>query len=593
MKPNDGKRKMDESDDDFISGTPQDKRSKKMHRKKRTKSSCDFIETLEPEEKSSSVKDDVLEQNVNELFDGIDFLDDFNCDFGDVQVKCDQTDGKGNLDLSVWKRCVVTSVERLGSEVLLLVREENTTNEAKCLLQGAWINSNVDINDIVSLIAEWSEKNRCFCVNDQSGFIVTSPDYLVSGTSVVGSLFCRRKGVLAERFSGIDCNNKIMAIGSIVHEIFQITLKRQLSKLDDVMSICEEMLRSHQMVYMLYETQMSVDEVRAEMKKFAHRIVEFVARYVTQMEKTFEKSSFNGTIDRIDDIEENIWIPRLGLKGKVDVSVRVKKKNVLTSMPLEIKTGKSSFSLEHKGQVMLYQMMMSEMGGEPIDSGLLLYLREGVMKEVNINRHEKRGLIMLRNEVASYGARSELTDRIKKNMEISAEEREIFVAPDLPEPINHPSACSKCAYNSLCCSFLSRDESLVSHPLKQLHQQISTLTSSHIDYFIKWNGLLALEEEQLSNENQIKNMWLRAPEIRAANGQSVINLMVVDDVVEVEDHYLHNFQQKSSSEQVGDLTFTGITPGEYLRVSSSNRIAIAAGRVVSINKNTITMSLER
>ena len=43
-------------------------------------------------------------------------------------------------------------------------------------------------------------------------------------------------------------------------------------------------------------------------------------------------------------------------------------------MPLEIKTGKASFSSEHRGQVTIYQMMMSEIG-QPVDSGLLLYLR--------------------------------------------------------------------------------------------------------------------------------------------------------------------------------------------------------------------------
>lgn len=166
-----------------------------------------------------------------------------------------------------------------------------------------------------------------------------------------------------------------MAIGSIVHELFQITLKRQLTKFDEIMSICEEMLRSHQLMYTMYETQMTIDDVRNEMKKFVQKIVEFNAKYITQVDKTIEKNNFTGKIEHIDDIEENIWIPRLGLKGKVDVSVRVKKGDTLATMPLEIKTGKPSFSLEHQGQVILYQMMMSELEGKQIDSGLLLYLR--------------------------------------------------------------------------------------------------------------------------------------------------------------------------------------------------------------------------
>lgn len=43
-------------------------------------------------------------------------------------------------------------------------------------------------------------------------------------------------------------------------------------------------------------------------------------------------------------------------------------------MPLELKTGRARVSLEHRGQVMLYILMMSKLGYK-VSSGLLLYLR--------------------------------------------------------------------------------------------------------------------------------------------------------------------------------------------------------------------------
>lgn len=43
-------------------------------------------------------------------------------------------------------------------------------------------------------------------------------------------------------------------------------------------------------------------------------------------------------------------------------------------MPIELKTGKPTFSAEHRGQLNIYQMMMSATG-RPVKSGLLLYLR--------------------------------------------------------------------------------------------------------------------------------------------------------------------------------------------------------------------------
>lgn len=72
-----------------------------------------------------------------------------------------------------------------------------------------------------------------------------------------------------------------------------------------------------------------------------------------------------------------------------------------------------------------------------------------------------------------------------------------------------------------------------------------------------------------------------------------MDLIVFDEVIEIEDRYLHKFQRKSGCDIVNNLTVTRINPGEYLRVSTLKRVAIAAGRVLSINKTTITMSLER
>lgn len=96
--------------------------------------------------------------------------------------------------------------------------------------------------------------------------------------------------------------------------------------------------------------------------------------FVSGVTQPVTDKNFEGQVDTIRDIEENIWLPKLGLKGKIDVSVEVKINSKRKIMPLELKTGKTSFSPEHKGQVILYTMMMS-MIGQQVDSGLLLYLK--------------------------------------------------------------------------------------------------------------------------------------------------------------------------------------------------------------------------
>lgn len=69
-------------------------------------------------------------------------------------------------------------------------------------------------------------------------------------------------------------------------------------------------------------------------------------------------------ITSIEATEENIWSPAFGLKGKVDATLMAQIQQEDGSwqsvvLPLELKTGKPSF-LEHRGQVILYAMMLAE-----------------------------------------------------------------------------------------------------------------------------------------------------------------------------------------------------------------------------------------
>lgn len=86
------------------------------------------------------------------------------------------------------------------------------------------------------------------------------------------------------------------------------------------------------------------------------------------------KKTWQGEIVSIQDIEENLWVPEFGVKGKVDITVQVKLDGKTKIMPIELKTGRASGSEEHRGQVILYVIMMAELGMN-VDSGLLLYLR--------------------------------------------------------------------------------------------------------------------------------------------------------------------------------------------------------------------------
>lgn len=115
--------------------------------------------------------------------------------------------------------------------------------------------------------------------------------------------------------------------------------------------------------------------------------------------------------------------------GKMDVTVEVKinknpnimKKNRASYetavLPLELKTGKLSSelgSVEHRAQVILYSMFMMDRYPSTMDTSLLLYLKAGHMLGVPAYCHEKRALVMKRNEMTRYLSCSYMETAVQK-----------------------------------------------------------------------------------------------------------------------------------------------------------------------------------
>lgn len=85
-------------------------------------------------------------------------------------------------------------------------------------------NSVVSEGDTVSVWAQPEGQAGCWAVGNKSGLLVTHPDMLVSGTTVVGSLFCPRRAVLSDMYRGMDSDSSIMAVGCFLHELLQEVL---------------------------------------------------------------------------------------------------------------------------------------------------------------------------------------------------------------------------------------------------------------------------------------------------------------------------------------------------------------------------------
>lgn len=138
--------------------------------------------------------------------------------------------------------------------------------------------------------------------------------------------------------------------------------------------------------------------------------------------------------------------------------------------------------------------------------------RENNIQEIKSDHRERRDLMLLRNVLAYY-----LTPKSTELFSESTADLN-WAGYELPEPINHPSACYNCTYNSLCCTYLSKDSNNklpFNHPLNQLKEQISQILSpSHMNYVLHWILLLEMEDNAQTIDKSHLNLWTLSAEQR-------------------------------------------------------------------------------
>ncbi len=263
-----------------------------------------------------------------------------------------------------------------------------------------------------------------------------------------------------------------------------------------------------------------------------------------QQQQKQQQATKSFRIVDICDIEESIWSPKYGVKGKLDLTLRASIKmsaykhlapitnNVVQSskeeveqqhvIPVELKSGKTTFSAEHEGQVMLYSLLNQEKrssqreenkrsggggggGGGSSDFGLLLYLKDMQMRFVKVNQMSVRGLIQLRNELTHYIA--------------SSNERLLL----LPEFKNEPRICQKCPL-LVPCSLLASGEQAADPANEMYTSAIGYLSAEHRAYFVRWFRMLECEYESERQFEAGELIWWREVSDLERLGWTVANL---------------------------------------------------------------------
>uniref|UniRef100_A0A8C7B613 DNA replication ATP-dependent helicase/nuclease DNA2 n=1 Tax=Neovison vison TaxID=452646 RepID=A0A8C7B613_NEOVI len=526
----------------------------------------------------------------------------------EFQKKVEASISKMVLNGGIDNRYLVLAVNILQNEEgthekhLIITASQSLENKELCILRNDWCSVPVEPGDIIHL--EGDCLSDTWIIDEDFGYLILYPDMLISGTSIASSIRCMRRAVLSETFRSSDPATRQMLIGTVLHEVFQKAISNSFApeKLQEFAFQTVQEIRHLKEMYRLNLNQEEIkQEVEEYLPSFSKWARDFMHKYnsadLPQMQLSLPSDGNNNNstcnIEVINslDIEESIWSPRFGLKGKIDVTVGVKihrgYKTKYKIMPLELKTGKELNSIEHRSQLVLYTLLSQERRADP-EAGLLLYLKTGHMYPVPANHLDKRELLRLRNQMAFS-----LFHRISK----SAIEKEKTKLAPLPQIIEDQQTCKYCSQIGNCALYSRAveqqmdDSSVPIGMLPKIEEETQHLKLTHLEYFSLWCLMLTLESQSKDNKKNHQHIWLMPASELEESGNCIGNLIRTECVKTVCDgQYLHNFRRKN-----GDMPVTNLMAGDRIILSGEERtlFALSRGYVKDINVTSVTCLLDR
>ncbi|XP_035254823.1 DNA replication ATP-dependent helicase/nuclease DNA2 isoform X1 [Anguilla anguilla] len=470
------------------------------------------------------------------------------------------------------------------------------------ILKDDWESTPVAVGNIVHLEGECI--SATWTIDRVSGFLILMPDLLISGTSIANSIRCMRRAVLGERFKAFDGGSKQMLNGTIVHEIFQKAAMSRDFSLGKLQHFASQTLRGPQYLGEMYSLKLTEADMQQGIEEYLPSLSGWANSYLsgstpagtkqltvnlpTEGRLSKQDAACSVMITDFVDIEENIWSPRFGLKGKIDLTARVRihrrdrRPPQEKIMPLELKTGKESNSIEHRSQVILYTLMSLERRVDA-EAGLLLYLKTGTVHPIVGNHMDRRELVKLRNTLAHYLDNSVMRDEGGKP----------HLAPMLD--IANCQSCKYCPQMRNCSLYNRAVErgTLGGRPDQPafVEQETQHLSEAHLQYFSHWVLLCALEGRTMERKGGRRNIWLLSAEERERSGGCMGNLLRTGLVKPLFDNaYVHCFVRRG-----GEKAETCMIVGDRVVVSDQELklLAVATGYVTEVTAAGVTCTLDR
>lgn len=458
--------------------------------------------------------------------------------------------------------------------------------------------------------------DRTVYVTAKENLLILHPDILISVTKVADTAFCSRKALISERVRMVgEQKSKALVYGNIIHEVVQRCLSEggNFSE-DNVRNNLHSILK----IYLadLWESDLDFNASFEECNQKLKKVYNFGQTYFGDTPKD-EAELFDPRAGRNDmptlaissicAMEEDIWSPKYGLKGKVDVTVQgslnLKSQGLVSDvvMPLEIKTGKSTIGIEHRAQTMLYSMMIAERYESVIPSGLLWYTTDNSIKRITPMRVELRGLIIKRNTLAYHMSTKEPSRFLKKFNGENVSDLPDIEDSILPPTVDNAHACPRCFVVDACMLYKKALEGPTNPNECDIHElmekKTGKLTAQQTNFFRAWEELISIEEADSIKFR--KHLWTLDGDVREQKGKCFSGMNITDTstnasqahdapVTSYRTAYVYEF----SKDNFVKLPQSQIIINDAIIISiEPDIVAIGKGFVLSLTDTTITVGL--
>ncbi|KZV80237.1 Dna2-domain-containing protein [Exidia glandulosa HHB12029] len=503
-------------------------------------------------------------------------------------------------------RCVVNSVADGGSIKNVTATVADSDEQVLITLCDDWTLTRVRTGDILNVLGTFHDTTpRRITLTAQNNTLVLHPDLLLTATSVSTSHRCARKPVLGLLLPGVGPDAApAVAWGNMLHEVVQSCFTERDFTQPFIDARIEEAISAS--LSDITRMGLSKDNARAELQKRSAGLKGFATRFVADEPKSDAQVSELGAsstardtlaITGVNAVEEDVWSPRYGLKGKVDASVQTAE----WTQPFEIKTGRSIGGLEHRAQTMLYALMMAERYGLETPSGLLYYTQSPELIRVPARRNEVRGLMVSRNEMAAFVA-ARWRNNERRNAQPQDDETDGF----LPPPIDDAHLCGKCFNVDSCMLYRRAVEKNAVDEADDVFElwleKTNHLTDAQCAFFEQWERLISLEEAEMTRFR--RELWTMSAREREVRGRAFADLVLAPTSTSASAHddqsrrtrHTYSFARKpDAGAGAGDSMLSGhISRGDAVTVSvEPDLVAFARGFVVELRPDSITIGAEQ